>query len=168
VWCDNTSECLGIQLRPGNAGANTAADHITVLAAAIRQVPAVHRRRLLVRADGAGASHSLLDWLVANNQIRGRQVEFSVGFAATEAVPAAIRRLPARAWSPAIDADGQFRDGGLSRKLTGLNRCRNTGLFEQQELLVERLRWGLPAEGLAGPGIQRTGDCPPSPTRTAT
>lgn len=120
VWCDNTSEWLSVLLRPGNAGANTAADHITVLAAAIRQVPAAHRRRLLVRADGAGASHGFLDWLVANNQVRGRQVEFSVGFAATEAVRAAIRRLPARAWSPAIDADGQLRDGGDVAELTGL------------------------------------------------
>lgn len=46
VWCDNTSEWLSVLLRPGNAGANTAADHITVLAAAVRQVPAAHRRRL--------------------------------------------------------------------------------------------------------------------------
>ena len=90
-------------LRPGNAGANTAADHITVLHAAIRQVAAANRRRLLIRADGAGCTHDFLDWLVANNQIRGRGVEFSVGFAATEAVRAAIGRLPARASVPAID-----------------------------------------------------------------
>jgi hypothetical protein len=120
VWCDNTTECLAIKLRPGNAGANTAADHISVLAAAIAQIPVKHRRDLLVRADGAGCTHELLDWLVAHNDIRGRRVEFSVGFAVTEAVRAAIRRLPARAWTPAIDADGQLRAGGDVAELTGL------------------------------------------------
>ena len=40
-------------LRPGNTGSNTAADHIEVLAAAIAQVPARMRSRLLVRVDGA-------------------------------------------------------------------------------------------------------------------
>jgi hypothetical protein len=33
VACDNTKELLAIGLRPGNAGANTAADHLAVLAA---------------------------------------------------------------------------------------------------------------------------------------
>ncbi len=61
VWCDNTSEFLAAKLRTGRAGSNTAADHIEVLAAAIAQVPAVHRKDLLVRSDGAGASHDLLD-----------------------------------------------------------------------------------------------------------
>ncbi len=120
VWCDNTTELLAIELRPGNAGANTAADHIAVLDAAIRQVPAAHRGNMLVRADGAGCTHDLLDWLVANNEIRGRHVEFSVGFALTEAVRAAITRLPARAWTPAIDAEGDLREGGDVADLTGL------------------------------------------------
>ncbi|WP_082591935.1 transposase [Terrabacter sp. Soil810] len=56
VWCDNTREMLAAVLRPGNAGSNTSTDHIEVLTAAIRQVPAAHRRRVLVREDGAGAS----------------------------------------------------------------------------------------------------------------
>jgi hypothetical protein len=120
VWCDNTSEWLSVLLRPGNAGANTAADHIAVLAAAVEQVPATYRRDLLVRADGAGCTHAFLAWLIEQNQIRGRHVEFSVGFAATEAVRAAIRRLPTTAWSPAIDADGELRDGGDVAELTGL------------------------------------------------
>ena len=120
VWCDNTSECLAIELRPGNAGANTAADHITVLDAAIAQIPAKHRRSILVRADGAGCTHGFLDRLVAHNEIRGRRVEFSVGFAVTEHVRAAIRLLPAQAWTSAIDADGDLRDGGDVAELTGL------------------------------------------------
>ena len=57
VWCDNTGEMLAVRLRPGNANANHAGDHIVVLDEAIGQIPATHRRRLLVRADTAGATH---------------------------------------------------------------------------------------------------------------
>ena len=84
VWCDNTTELLAARLRPGNAGANTTADHLDVLAAAITQIPRTHRKNLLIRADGAGASHGLLDWLTEQNQLRGRGVEYSIGFALTE------------------------------------------------------------------------------------
>ena len=59
AWCTNTRECLAMLLRPGNAGSNTFADHRDVLAAAIRQVPARFRNKILVRVDGAGASHEL-------------------------------------------------------------------------------------------------------------
>jgi hypothetical protein len=120
VWCDNTTELLAAQLRPGNAGANTTADHIDVLAAAIAQIPRAHRKHLLIRADGAGASHGLLDWLSAQNQIRGRQVEYSIGFALTEAVRQAIMLVPANVWTPAVDADGCGRTGGDVAELTGL------------------------------------------------
>jgi hypothetical protein len=47
VWCDNNTELLAVTLRPGNARANTAADHIDVLTQAITQIPATHRRKLL-------------------------------------------------------------------------------------------------------------------------
>jgi Transposase DDE domain group 1 len=120
VWCDNTQEMLAASLRPGNAGANTAADHIQVLTAAIAQVPAAHRRHLLIRADGAGASHGLLEWLVTQDAKRGRRVEYSVGFAVTEHVRAAITALPRSAWTAAVDANGGVRDGGDVAELTGL------------------------------------------------
>ena len=45
VWCDNTSELLTVALRPGNAGSNTAADHIEVLTKAVAQVPRAHRKK---------------------------------------------------------------------------------------------------------------------------
>jgi len=77
VWCDNTQESLALMLRPGNAGSNTAADHIAVLTAAIGQVPTAHRRKLLIRADGAGASHGLLDWITDLNTKRGRSVQYA-------------------------------------------------------------------------------------------
>src|SRR6266700_2243961 len=64
AWLANTRECLAMLLRPGNAGSNTFADHKEVLAAAIRQVPARFRKQVLVRVDGAGASHELIRHLL--------------------------------------------------------------------------------------------------------
>ena len=60
AWCDNTGESLALRLRPGNAGSNTASDHIEVLGEAITQIPARHRRNLLVTVDGAGAALDLI------------------------------------------------------------------------------------------------------------
>ena len=106
VWCDNTQEFLAAMLRTGRAGSNTAADHIAVIGDAIAQIPGKHRKKLLVRSDGAGASHDLLDWLTAQGQVRGRRVEYSVGFAITEKIRDAITIVPATVWRPASDADG--------------------------------------------------------------
>jgi len=39
AWCDNTGESLAFRLRPGNAGSNTAADHLAVLGEALAQIP---------------------------------------------------------------------------------------------------------------------------------
>ena len=76
-----------------------------VLGRAIAQIPAQHRRHLLIRADGAGATHQLLDWLAGLNQLRGRRVEYSVGFPTKNtAVTSAIARLPAKVWTPAVTA----------------------------------------------------------------
>ena len=52
-------------LRPGNAGSNTFTDHRDLLAAAIRQIPARFRAKMLVRVDGAGASHELVRHLLS-------------------------------------------------------------------------------------------------------
>jgi hypothetical protein len=43
AFCDNTGEFLAAELRCGNAGSNTAADHITVFDAALAQIPDAHR-----------------------------------------------------------------------------------------------------------------------------
>ncbi|GMA41068.1 IS1380 family transposase [Mobilicoccus caccae] len=120
VWCDNTSEFLAAKLRAGNAGSNTAADHIEVLTDAIAQIPGTHRKKLLIRSDGAGASHKLLDWLTEQNRVRGRSVEYSVGFAVTEKIRDAIDLVPKKVWIPALDADGGIREGGDVAELTGL------------------------------------------------
>jgi hypothetical protein len=119
VWWDNTIELLAVTLRPGNAGANHAGDHIDVLSRAIAQVPTAYRRRLLVRADGAGATHELLDWLTGQSQIRG--LEYSVGFPTKNtALTSAITTVPKRAWTPAVAADGEPRDSADVAEVTGL------------------------------------------------
>lgn len=120
VWCDNTHEFLAAILRTGKAGSNTAADHIEVLTAAIAQVPAAQRRNLLIRSDGAGASHKLLDWLTEQGQVRGRTLEYSVGYAVTEKIREAITLVPKKVWTPASDTDGGIREGGDVAELTGL------------------------------------------------
>ena len=103
VTCDNTNELLAIRLRPGNAGANTAADHLTVLADAIAQIPVEHRRHLLIRGDSAAGTHAVLDWLTARNT-RRRTVEYSLGWSISAAERAAItacpRRRGPRRWPP--------------------------------------------------------------------
>lgn len=55
-FLDNTGEALAGLLRSGNAGANTAADHISVLDQALAQIPDAHRHgtEILIRADSAG------------------------------------------------------------------------------------------------------------------
>jgi len=121
AFCDNTNEALAGMLRPGNAGSNTAADHIAVIDAALAQIPDEHRHGypILFRFDGAGASKALLAHIRA---LRNTNVhsEFSVGWAVTAREHAAIAALPKRAWTPAIDIDGDPRESAAVAALTGL------------------------------------------------
>jgi hypothetical protein len=115
-----TGEPVAMLLRKGNAGSNTAADHITVIRSALKQLPADntagHRtgRSVLVRVDGAGSTHELLDWLTA------RRLSYSVGFGLPDHTADLLARIPRSAWSPALDADGEVRDGAWVTELTGL------------------------------------------------
>jgi Transposase DDE domain group 1 len=109
-------EPLAIMLRPGNAGSNTAADHIEAVKLALAQLPPDMRRRVLVRADSGGGTHEFLTWLTRP----GRRLQYSVGFTITDDVQQAVAAVPARAWTPAYDADGQVRDGAWVAELTGL------------------------------------------------
>ena len=54
-------------LRPGNAGANTAADHIEVVELALEQLPreVVETAEIVVRTDSAAATHEFTDELRA-------------------------------------------------------------------------------------------------------
>src|SRR5664280_136039 len=114
-----TGEPLAVLLRPGNAGSNTATDHIAVIRDALRQLP-THRpgsrpgRRVLIRIDGAGASHAVLDWLAA------QRLSYSVGFALPTNTAALLGRIPAAVWAAAYDAEGAIRAGAWVAELTGL------------------------------------------------
>jgi hypothetical protein len=105
AWLANTRECLAMLLRPGNAGPNTFTDHKEVLAAAIRQVPARFRRKILIRVDGAGASHELITGLLSLSS-PWRALLFTCGWMITAADEDAIRQIPAGAWKPGIAQDG--------------------------------------------------------------
>src|SRR5579859_2397401 len=104
---DGNGEPLAIVLRPGNAGSNTAADHIEAARLAIAQLPGHLRRRVLVRTDSGGGTHEFLKWLTA----KSRRLHYSVGMTITEAIAEAIAKVPADAWTPAYDGDGQVRTG---------------------------------------------------------
>jgi len=122
-----TGEVLAGKLRPGNAGANCAEDHVTVLADAIAQLPdawraghgryddeALVEHRIVVRADSAGASH----WLT--EECRDRNLGFSIGYAIDGRVRDALVCVPDDCWSPARDGNGDARDGAQVIEITGL------------------------------------------------
>ena len=58
-------EALAIMLRAGNAGSNTAAEHIEVTRLALAQLPRRLRRRVLIRTDSGGGTHEFLAWLAS-------------------------------------------------------------------------------------------------------
>jgi len=119
AWLANTAESLAMLLRPGNAGSNTFADHAAVLTAAIRQIPSRMRSRLLVRVDGAGASHELITHLLSLSS-RCRTVLFTCGWMITPADERAIAMLPAAAWQAAVDQDGTVQEDKHVAEITHL------------------------------------------------
>lgn len=137
-------EALAGLLRPGNAGSNTAADHIAVLDMALAALPA-HARprpgdlddpRLLARSDSAGATHAFAA------ACRDRGVGFSFGFAVTAAVRTAVGLLAGARWEPAIEADdkgtGGLRDGAWVIEVTGMVDL--SGWPEGSRLIVRKER----------------------------
>ena len=118
-FLDETGEHLAALLRPGNAGANTAADHVAVLEAALAQLPEAVADRdceqpvpILARSDSAGATH------VFAAALRARRVRFSLGYYVDERVGEAALALPKRRWQRALDADGRSRRGAWVAELT--------------------------------------------------
>jgi hypothetical protein len=126
AWCDNTQESLAVKLRAGNAGSNTVTDHLEVLTAAITQIPAAHRRDLLITCDGAGATKDLLKHITTLNTVPGRRVHYSVGFDLDERARTAIRTVPKTAWQHVLNTDGTPRD------------LEDAGVVELTSLLRER------------------------------
>jgi len=125
--CPDTDEVLAGRLRPGNAGANNAADHVAVLADAIAQLPpawqAGHdhgddaadvRKQLLCRADAAGASHWFAEECVERN------IGFTLGYQIDNRVRDGVMCVPTGCWHPAVNADGTRRDGAWVVELTDL------------------------------------------------
>jgi hypothetical protein len=117
---NGTGEPVAMLLRRGNAGSNTATDHIAVIRRALRQLPADNQRghrsgrSVLIRVDGAGSTHELLAWLTARN------LSYSVGFGLPDHTPELLKQIPDSAYSPALDAEGEVRDGAWVAELTGL------------------------------------------------
>jgi hypothetical protein len=134
-FLDATGEALAGLLRPGNAGSNTTADHITVLDRALAQIPDAHRygTPILIRSDSAGCTQGLLAHIRGLRE-HGIDARFSVGVAVTEDVRQAILR--ATDWVPALDADGQPRDGAEVCELTGL--LDDTGYPAGTRFIVRR------------------------------
>lgn len=128
-FADATGEALSALLRPGNAGANTISDHVSVLDQAIAQLPAAiqrgHRvgdvsslveRGVTVRADTAGSTVGFLE------AVRARNVNFMTTVRTSTQVTAAIFDAEnlAGVWLPAITKHGQLRDGAAVAELTSL------------------------------------------------
>jgi hypothetical protein len=109
-YCDNTGEPLAGMMRRGSAGSNTTADHLQVLGDAIAALPPKFRRRLMVTADGAGASHGLITRLDQLASRPGYQLTYSVGWELGARERAAIGLVPAEAWQIAIDQRGEVRE----------------------------------------------------------
>ena len=115
AWLDNTGEALAAVLRPGNAGSNTATDHLQVLEQALSQLPDRWRDKpILVRADGVGYSHALI------RSLSEQGLEFSIGYPVTDSVREAIKLAPAWAWQVASNADGDLREHADVVEVTGL------------------------------------------------
>ena len=118
-FLDVTNDALAGVLRPGNAGSNTAADHVALLDAALAQLPVQTKKIdpvagewMLARADSAGATHGFVEAL------RERGLEFSIGYPMDEAVRQAVLGLGSGAWREAIHQDMEIREGAQVAEIT--------------------------------------------------
>lgn len=116
---DGTGEPLSFLLRPGNAGSNTAADHITVTRQALAQLPfrtsGAVGKKVLIRTDGAGGTHAFLQYLTA------RKLSYSVGFTLTDAMAQAVDDISRRS----VDTGARFARRHSRRSLgRGTDRTR--------------------------------------------
>lgn len=116
-------EGLAGLLRRGNAGSNTAADHVTVLGWAVESLPEEWRPdpadaggpKILVRCDAAGATHTFAQ------ACRTTGVGFSFGYAVDARVRDAVEVLnTVDGWYPAIDAGGGLRESAWVAEATDL------------------------------------------------
>lgn len=107
-----TGEPLAATLRTGRATANSAADQIAVLDAALAQLPTDVRSRVLVRGDsGAGVREFV-------HHIHNLRLQYSVGVYGRQPILDALAAMPRQAWKKALDTNGQRREGALVAELT--------------------------------------------------
>ncbi len=116
AYLDATGEALAAKLRPGNAGSNTAADHVEVLDLALAQLPIdPHEHEVIARTDSAALTHGFID------ACRARGVRFAVGHDLTAPIRTACISVPNSWWVPAITADGtDERDDAEVAEITDL------------------------------------------------
>jgi hypothetical protein len=107
-----SGETVAGMLRTGSAGANCAADHISVLDAALAQLPEAERGNVVVRTDTGGGVKDFL------HHITDLGLEYSVGFYGMPPIVEALNQLPRQAWRAAIDSDGHPREGAQVAELT--------------------------------------------------
>jgi hypothetical protein len=105
-------EPLAGLLRPGNAPPGATGDLVELVDLALAQLPD-DQRPVLVRSDSAGGS-SKLAW-----HLRDQGVGFSLGMQVDAHVRGAIAAQPEPAWTPAVERDGQAREGAEVCELTG-------------------------------------------------
>lgn len=135
-----TGEALAIELRKGNAGSNTAHDHIAVTRQALAAIPGIDAsrpgRKVMIRTDGAGGTKAFLAWLTK------RTVSYSIGFTLPDTMDALYWLVPESAWQAAVDADGDVRDGAGVLDLSDILRSHGhlKGWPEQMRVIVRRER----------------------------
>jgi Transposase DDE domain group 1 len=134
AYLDQTREALAGVLRPGNAGANTASDHIDVVELVLEQLPraVVETTPIVVRTDSAAATHQFTD------ELRAANINFLMGFDLTETIRDAILGLPESAWRTAIRQDGAEREGAWVAEIT--ERLDLSGWPAGSRVIVRRER----------------------------
>ena len=129
-FADCTGEALAALLRPGNAGANTVVDHLSVLDTAVAQLPSeiaaghhagddpgVGNRAVQVRADSAGCTDGFV------HGCRQRNIGFAVVARSNASIHAAISRIDTKdeaRWCPAIRAVGDPAQRSQVTEITDL------------------------------------------------
>lgn len=131
-FSDLTGETLSHTLRPGNATAHNAADHVEALDAALAQLPAAIRaghgvddeftpsRPVLARADNAGCTREFLA------ACRARTINFSVTARTNARLQSAIYAVAGREdlWQPSRTQRGELRNGAAVCEVTSYLKLR--------------------------------------------
>jgi hypothetical protein len=158
-------EALAGLLRKGNAGSNTAADHILVLEQALASLPVDWRPgpnnpeapTVVVRSDSAGATHAFAK--ACRDHDAGFSFSYPVDYRVQDAVDTLNR---GDAWYPAIDTTGDIRDGAWVAEATGLV---NLTAWPAGTRLILRKERPHPAPSCGSPTPTACGSPRSSPTQ---